>query len=760
MPRIPFMKASAKPPPFFATNERVGWPVALIMGLQHCLAMIGGIVSVPILLAGAFQARLTNAQQEYLIAAGLIVSGMTSLVQIFQFKFGNTGYFLGTGLISVMGTSFTFVPIATATFQFMMREDGPSACQSDADCTLAWAGQFGPLAGQSIPGVTNIGQCNTATGFCKFSGQEAYGAFLGTCAVCSLLEIFMSFMPKAMLKRAFPPMITGVCVFLIGAQLTGTGLKYWGGGVFCGDNYYKRARTTVGPSFPGDVTATYQPTSACANGGCAFGTPLGGSCQYTPATFNSATNTTRGDVTTCEAFFNSPGVFPPLPSPAASWTKCTNNGQVVLPFGSPEYLGLGVSVFVMLILIEMFGSPFMRNCEVVIALIFGYFVAGVSSYQPPGGGDRLWYVTPDRINAAPAITFLWVETFPLSIYAPAVIPTLIGFIVTTIETIGDISASSEASRVATSGDVFDGRVQGGLLADGLNSLFSCLATTPPNTTFSQNNGVIALTRCANKRVGYCCCLFLFVFGVLAKISAVIAVIPDCVLGGLTTFLFVSIVVGGVRILSTVEYTGRNRFIVASSLGLGLGNAIVPYWSSNALFEPTDDPLINLCQTTIIIIISTPYAIGTLLALFLHTILPSEAAEFEEEPEAIAKDQVLVIRGREIQGPLSEKQVANIFKILEGGHHVDEFGVHLDEDEDLTLARSDRAAFYQQQQHKEIPTPLGMDNGEPTPVPPYNNGGYPMQNQPPPMAYQMPQMGGVQRLPPGQPVMAPTMPYGY
>eukprot|EP00961_Rhodomonas_salina_P293257 3933602-Rhodomonas_salina.1 len=111
MPRLPWAPPS-DPPPFYRLNQKIPLLVAMIMGFQHALAMIGGIVTVPLLLAGPFDARMTTKEQEYLISAGLIVSGVLSLIQIKQFKFGNSGYFLGTGLISVLGTSFTFVPIA------------------------------------------------------------------------------------------------------------------------------------------------------------------------------------------------------------------------------------------------------------------------------------------------------------------------------------------------------------------------------------------------------------------------------------------------------------------------------------------------------------------------------------------------------------------------------------------------------------------------------------------------------------------------
>jgi len=104
------------------------------MGFQHALAMLGGIVSVPIIVGGPFDAQLSNAEVQYLISAGLISSGLLSLIQIYRIKLGNTGYYMGTGMVSVLGTSFTFVPIARTSIDFMMKEDSNNPCESDAVC--------------------------------------------------------------------------------------------------------------------------------------------------------------------------------------------------------------------------------------------------------------------------------------------------------------------------------------------------------------------------------------------------------------------------------------------------------------------------------------------------------------------------------------------------------------------------------------------------------------------------------------------------
>jgi len=87
-----------------------------------------------IIVGGPFDAQLSNAEIQYLISAGLISSGLLSMIQIYRFKLGNTGYYMGTGLVSVLGTSFTFVPIARTSIDFMMKEDSSNPCKSDVVC--------------------------------------------------------------------------------------------------------------------------------------------------------------------------------------------------------------------------------------------------------------------------------------------------------------------------------------------------------------------------------------------------------------------------------------------------------------------------------------------------------------------------------------------------------------------------------------------------------------------------------------------------
>jgi hypothetical protein len=166
MPRLPWSK-DTRLPAFYGIHDKIPIAVALVMGFQHALAMMGGIITPPILVSGAFYARFTNEETQYLLSVGLICSGILSFTQIIQLKLWG-GFVIGTGFISVVGTSFVFLPIAQASIVFQMTQDSSRSCSTDADCTMAWAGQTGPLAGVAIPGVTNVNQCNTATQKCRF----------------------------------------------------------------------------------------------------------------------------------------------------------------------------------------------------------------------------------------------------------------------------------------------------------------------------------------------------------------------------------------------------------------------------------------------------------------------------------------------------------------------------------------------------------------------------------------------------------------
>ncbi|KAG7098704.1 hypothetical protein E1B28_000617 [Marasmius oreades] len=517
IPSLPCRSRERTLPPFYGLDEELPLALAICNGLQHALAMLAGLITPPIIFASAL--NLDSETSVYLISASLIGCGILSLVQMWRIRLFR-GYYLGTGLVTVVGTSFATLSTANVIFDTMY---------ADGICPTFTAAD----------GTATRGPC-----------PDAYGMVLGTSLICSFLEIFMSFVPSRILKRVFPPLVTGTVILMIGASLIGSsGIQNWGGG--------------------------------------------SNDCSSRPSS----------------GFFQlCPNIQAPRP----------------LPWGSPEFVGLGFLSFFSILLTEIFGSPFFKNISIIVGLAVGCIVAGAAGY-----------IDGSSIQSAPAITFLWVHSFKIRVHPPAILPMLAVYSSLAMEAIGDITASAEVSRQAVDGLEFDSRIQGGILSDGLGGFFSALFTVTPLSVFAQNNGVIAITRCANRGAGRWCCCFLILFGVLGKISGVFLSIPNPVLGGVTTFLFGSVTVSGIRVLSYNKFDRRDRFVLATALAFGLADLLVPEIFTH-LFDGVDNPSkgVKGLLDSITIVLSTPFLISGLVGALLNLILPkmTEVAMMKEDAE--------------------------------------------------------------------------------------------------------------------------------
>ncbi|KAI1393063.1 Xanthine/uracil permease [Hypoxylon trugodes] len=510
-PNLPFMKKSRRASPFFGLNDKMPVVLALLLGLQHALAMLAGVITPPILMSGSAGVNLPGNLQQYLVSTSLIVSGVLSMIQITRFHIYKTPYYLGTGLISVVGTSFSIIPVAQGAFAQMYAN---GFCPTDANGT-------------------------------KLPCPDAYGALLGTAAVCALIEVLIAFIPPRIMLKIFPPIVTGPTVMLIGIHLIQTGFENWAGG----------------------------------SGPCADATH--------------------------SAFYD---VCPNVGAPHA------------LPWGSPEYLGLGFSVFLTIILCERFGAPIMKSTSVIIGLLVGCIIAAATGYFDRSG-----------IDAAPVASFIWVHTFKLTVYGPLVLPTLAVFIICASESIGDITATCDVSRLEVEGRTYESRIQGGVFADGLNGILAALMTITPMSTFAQNNGVIALTRCANRTAGYCCCLFLIIMGIFAKFAAALVAIPSSVLGGMTTFLFCSVAVSGVAIITRgVPFNRRNRFILTAGLSIGYGATLVPTYFDNVFSYSGDNRSLQGFLDAIVLVMETGFTVTAFICMILNLTLEEEIEETDEK----------------------------------------------------------------------------------------------------------------------------------
>jgi xanthine permease XanP len=149
------------------------------------------------------------------------------------------------------------------------------------------------------------------------------------------------------------------------------------------------------------------------------------------------------------------------------------------------------------------------------------------------------------------------------------------YLITTVESIGDLTATSMVSGQPIEGDKYIKTISGGVLGDGFNSALAAIFNSFPNTTFSQNNGVIQLTGVASRYIGYFIAGLLVLFGMFPVIGGVFSLIPAPVLGGATIIMFGTVAASGIKIIASSIIDRRGILIMAISFGLGLGVLMVP-----------------------------------------------------------------------------------------------------------------------------------------------------------------------------------------
>lgn len=173
----------------------------ILLGFQHALAMLAGIITPPMLIAGQSGANLDPELTQYLLSASLIISGILSAVQIKRFQILKTPYYFGTGILTVVGTSFTSELARAQLFEMM--------------CTLTCLAVVA-VTPKVFPQMYSTGFCPKDANGVPLPCPDGYGALLGTSCIGALLQLLLSFLPPQYLQKIFPPIVTGPTTFLIG----------------------------------------------------------------------------------------------------------------------------------------------------------------------------------------------------------------------------------------------------------------------------------------------------------------------------------------------------------------------------------------------------------------------------------------------------------------------------------------------------------------------------------------------------------------
>ncbi|MGB1329073.1 MAG: uracil-xanthine permease family protein [Candidatus Puniceispirillaceae bacterium] len=246
--------------------------------------------------------------------------------------------------------------------------------------------------------------------------------------------------------------------------------------------------------------------------------------------------------------------------------KYASGGAAAFQMNAPEWgdfsrWGLALVVIFVALGFKFFTRGTMSSAAILIGLIAGYVVGYLTGAVNFGGvAKAAWFAVPQPFK------------YGIEFSAFAIIGMCLMSLVSAIETVGDISgiAKGGANREAT-----DKELSGGTYADGFGSFIAGLFGGLPNTSFSQNVGLISMTGVMSRSVVTLGALFLVACGLIPKVGAVVAAMPISVLGGGVIVMFGMVVSAGINMLSGVNWNRRNMIILAMSLSVGLGIQAVP-----------------------------------------------------------------------------------------------------------------------------------------------------------------------------------------
>ena len=225
-------------------------------------------------------------------------------------------------------------------------------------------------------------------------------------------------------------------------------------------------------------------------------------------------------------------------------------------FGSAQNLLLGTITLAVCLLWNVLSKGYLKQLSVLAGLVVGYIIAIFM------GKVDLGSILSGGLISLPHL-------FPVKpeFHAGAIVSTCIIFLVSAAETIGDTSAlvSSGLDREITGKEI-----SGSLACDGYASTISSLFGCPPVTSFSQNVGLVAMTKVVNRFALATGAIFLILCGLCPKLAALVSIMPQSVLGGAAVMMFSSIVISGIQLITKNPLTARNLSIVSVALGVGYG----------------------------------------------------------------------------------------------------------------------------------------------------------------------------------------------
>ena len=265
-------------------------------------------------------------------------------------------------------------------------------------------------------------------------------------------------------------------------------------------------------------------------------------------------------------------------------------------------MGLAGVVFLIILIVANLPQAWLRLSSITIGL-----AVGVAASLALGMID---FSTLDQVK------FLFLPElgrFPLAVDLQVMALIMPIFLVSAVESIGDITATNSLSGLRNSGLVYWMRIRGGILVGGLASLVAALFSTFPSTTFSQNNGVIRLTGVCSRYVGNYVAVFLVVLGFVPMVAALFQAIPSTIIYGATLLMFMLVALSGYRVVQLSQPEKRDWFVVILAIVLGYG---LSFSVDRIVWFPEE----------LIMVLQFPVSTGAMLAILIEVIVPGRRGD--------------------------------------------------------------------------------------------------------------------------------------
>ena len=267
-------------------------------------------------------------------------------------------------------------------------------------------------------------------------------------------------------------------------------------------------------------------------------------------------------------------------------------------YGSLKNLTVAFVIMLFTLFLNHYGKGMLSTASVVIGMVFGYIICiPLKMVDLTSVAQADWLALPSIFRYG--VTFDLASTLS---FVPA-------YLVSTIGTVGIMMAIGSASHIELSSE----RAAAGVLCDGIGSMVSGVFGAGPNTAFSQNVGLITLTKVASRHVMVVAGIILAILGVFPKLSALIAVMPQPILGGVGVIMFGLVAAQGIKALSLIQLGDRELLIISVAFALGIGVTVKP-------------EILAGLPTALKMILSSGISTGTLAALILNIVLVDNRKE--------------------------------------------------------------------------------------------------------------------------------------